>query len=292
MSCPDANELAQLADGTLSSEARRSVERHFDGCAACSELVVELAWLVASDVEGPPGFRIVGRSGDYGYAAIADAGEIVELRRVGAGHDWLATLVGVDIPNLVPVLATVRTPKDFWIATPQTSHAAAIDASGVRVIVQAASALHRRGIAIAALSPANLRRDEAGVLRLDPVCVPEAPLRYLAPECLRGGPPTPVADQFALCAVLWEAIVGHPPFAQRTAGALVVAMQVPPTLPADRDARLLRVLIRGMAIAPTDRWRDLDALAAALDARSPRSLAWIVVLVVLLAAFVIGLAVW
>jgi hypothetical protein len=45
--CPDANQLAELVDGTLADTGRAALEHHLDACLACSALVGELAWVVA-----------------------------------------------------------------------------------------------------------------------------------------------------------------------------------------------------------------------------------------------------
>jgi hypothetical protein len=44
-SCPGANALAQLADGLSTDAERIEVERHLDGCVACSELLAEVGKL-------------------------------------------------------------------------------------------------------------------------------------------------------------------------------------------------------------------------------------------------------
>lgn len=45
--CPDANVLARLTDGELDDAARARVEGHLDRCADCTQLVAELARLLA-----------------------------------------------------------------------------------------------------------------------------------------------------------------------------------------------------------------------------------------------------
>jgi hypothetical protein len=83
---------------------------------------------------------------------------------------------------------------------------------------------------------------------------------YTAPELLRGGAPTHASDQFAVCASLWELLLGTPPFRGATPGALAVAMLRPP----EAASRLYRVLVRGLAADPAARWPSLAALAAQL----------------------------
>lgn len=42
MACPDEDTVAQLLQGLLSGDDLARLERHLDGCAACTELVAEL----------------------------------------------------------------------------------------------------------------------------------------------------------------------------------------------------------------------------------------------------------
>jgi eukaryotic-like serine/threonine-protein kinase len=91
--------------------------------------------------------------------------------------------------------------------------------------------------------------------------------RYMAPEQHRGETPDARADQYALCVTAFEALVGQPPFQGTTLAELRDAkhlgqIAVPPGSRVPR--RLLRVLERGLAVAPQDRHPSMDALATAL----------------------------
>ena len=68
--CLDDNDVALLVDGALSAEVRDRVERHLDDCAACTELVAELARALAPDRAAPVGYRLVRALGD-GFTLIA-----------------------------------------------------------------------------------------------------------------------------------------------------------------------------------------------------------------------------
>ena len=113
-----------------------------------------------------------------------------------------------------------------------------------------------------------LARSHSGKLRGTPL--------YMAPEVFAGRPATPQSDQFSFCVTLHEALLGHRPFygknvhelsANVTAGRL--AKELPASLP-DAAARVLR---RGLSVEPNDRFADMDALIAELEAR-PRRRRW------------------
>lgn len=60
MTCPTDNALAELVDGKLDDITRVTLERHLDGCQACSDLVGELAqMLVSGDGKRAPAPRAV-----------------------------------------------------------------------------------------------------------------------------------------------------------------------------------------------------------------------------------------
>lgn len=87
---------------------------------------------------------------------------------------------------------------------------------------------------------------------------------YLAPELLRGGKPTPRGDQFAACITVAEILSGR-------AVAMRDADGRPPTLElvAGLSARARRVLRRGLAEEPSERWPDLGPIIDALSPRRP-----------------------
>ncbi|MDH3299747.1 MAG: protein kinase [Acidimicrobiia bacterium] len=96
--------------------------------------------------------------------------------------------------------------------------------------------------------------------------------KYLAPEQVTGDPIDPRSDLYALGVVLFEALVGEPPFNAETDAAIALArIQGPvprcrerlPSVPAALDA----IIARAMAQHPDDRFERAvvmrDALAAA-----------------------------
>ncbi|HZI16267.1 MAG TPA: serine/threonine-protein kinase, partial [Myxococcus sp.] len=77
---------------------------------------------------------------------------------------------------------------------------------------------------------------------------------YQAPEVLAGRPADARADQFSFCVTLYEALYGKRPFDQGADG--------PPRFPRDIQVpmRVRRVLLRGLALEPRERFPSLDAL--------------------------------
>jgi outer membrane protein OmpA-like peptidoglycan-associated protein len=96
-------------------------------------------------------------------------------------------------------------------------------------------------------------------------------LEYMAPEQLRGETPTPAFDVYAFGVVIFEMLTGKRPFARSHAGSLANALRR-----LEADAPLLssqlpganphweRVIAHCLARPPTDRFRDVGQLRAAL----------------------------
>lgn len=89
--------------------------------------------------------------------------------------------------------------------------------------------------------------------------------RFMAPEQHLGEPLSPAADQFAFCVALWEALCGSAPYSGERLGAR--KRRGPPPWPGGpAPKRLVDILHRGLAPMPEDRWPDMPALVAELDA--------------------------
>jgi serine/threonine-protein kinase len=99
-------------------------------------------------------------------------------------------------------------------------------------------------------------------------------VKYLAPEQVEGGPIDGRADIYALGVVLYEALVGTPPFEADTAAATALARlhQTPPpprhTRP-DLDPGVDATIVRAMARRPGDRFASAVDLRAELLAPGP-----------------------
>jgi tetratricopeptide (TPR) repeat protein len=88
---------------------------------------------------------------------------------------------------------------------------------------------------------------------------------YMAPEQLAAESVDLRADVFAFSVSLWEGLFGARPFAGRTVDEIRHSMRDRPKAPRGGvPRRLVRVLQRGLAIDPGDRWPDLVTLAGEL----------------------------
>lgn len=88
---------------------------------------------------------------------------------------------------------------------------------------------------------------------------------YLAPERVRGGPATPAADMYALGALMYEMVVGRPPFVGTQSAVLEQHLQTLPAPPSSRDEELPdwvdEVVLRLLSKRPADRPEAADAHA-------------------------------
>jgi serine/threonine protein kinase len=119
---------------------------------------------------------------------------------------------------------------------------------------------------------------------------------YMAPEQFAGRTPDPRSDQFAFCVTAWEALTGARPFAGKTLEELRVAASAGAGLAPSLPPGLHRVLVRGLAPAPEDRWLDmhvvLQELEAALAPPRPSRVPWIVGGTLAIAGFLTGVALY
>lgn len=99
--------------------------------------------------------------------------------------------------------------------------------------------------------------------------------QYGAPERILGKPATAQSDVFSLCAILFHALAGRPPF--KGASAAEVMLSACTDMPLDlrelrRDAPmdLVTVLNRGLAKDPAQRYGSMAALRDALDSIGAR----------------------
>jgi len=107
---------------------------------------------------------------------------------------------------------------------------------------------------------------------LTPADRPRASTPTAAPEQYAGEPVDARADQFSFCVTLYEALYGEHPFDGRTHEAVVLAIEEGRVRQDSARAKvpgwLRRVVIRGLAHDPAQRWPSMTALLDAL-ARGP-----------------------
>jgi len=157
-------------------------------------------------------------------------------------------------------------------------------ADAVRLLGQIAAGLaaaHARGIVHADLKPSNIlldRSDDAKICDFGVARTPKedadtpqlyATAMYVAPERVEGRPATVASDVYGLGLVLYEMLVGRPPFTSTNASVLlrdhVVRQPVPPShlrpsLPKEIDA----VVLKALAKDPALRYRGVADVASAL----------------------------
>jgi tetratricopeptide (TPR) repeat protein len=95
---------------------------------------------------------------------------------------------------------------------------------------------------------------------------------YMSPEQLRGESATERSDQFSFCITLHEALYARRPFSGTSIEGLLAAMTKPLVLPTSPRVprNVARVLMRGLAIDPAQRFASMAALLGVLDDRATR----------------------
>lgn len=276
VSCPSDNELAALVDDRLGASTRAAVELHLDDCERCGDLVAELARGLLPERSSPPGYRLLRAREDETWEAEDPGGRRVVL---GFGAACDPRLAVVRDPHVIEVVATGELDGEPFVATDElgpTARAWQAEATRSpdevlavwRQALAGLAALHRVSLVHGRVSPDHVEVGPTHVARVGGFTRPLVRTAgHVAPEVLTGGAPTAASDQFGACAALWEALAGRVPFEGATAGALRVAMQLPPAPPPGADRQIFAVLARGLAVDPTKRWPSVEALSAALAAR-------------------------
>ncbi len=160
----------------------------------------------------------------------------------------------------------------------------------LRQVAAALAAAHRLGLVHRDLKPANLMITPDGVVKLtdfgissltDSAAVTATgevlgTPQHMAPEQLVGKRPTPASDVYALGTVAYEMLTGAPPFVASSPIAVARAHvhDLPAPLPPDLPADLRAVVMRCLAKSPEDRPADADSLlielAMVMDPPGPK----------------------
>ena len=141
-------------------------------------------------------------------------------------------------------------------------------------------ALHEHGLVHRDVKPDNILLDETGSTALTDFGLAKGPaytvltragqavgtLDYMAPELIRGTEASPASDLYALGCVVFECIVGRPPFADRSlfeVGSAHLAEQPPDPLESrpDLPAGLSWAVLQALAKEPSDRPRTATMYA-------------------------------
>jgi serine/threonine-protein kinase len=157
----------------------------------------------------------------------------------------------------------------------------------LRWLAEAGSALdaaHEAGIVHRDVKPANMLIDEKGRLAIADFGIARLGLEdqitqtgqvlgtaaYISPEQAMGQPSTPASDRYAFAVVAFELLTGSKPFtAENFAAQARAHVDDEPPRASDIDLDVPpaadRVLVRGMAKEPEDRWESAGAMVRALD---------------------------
>jgi tetratricopeptide (TPR) repeat protein len=103
---------------------------------------------------------------------------------------------------------------------------------------------------------------------------------YMASELFAGKPADSRSDQYAFCVTLYEALYGERPFAGSTIGELTRNVAAENIRPAPAGSAvpswLRKVVVRGLAKTPSERWPSMRELLAALaDDPAVRRRQWV-----------------
>jgi serine/threonine protein kinase len=248
--------------------------------------------------------RVIGHGGSavvYRATGIAEGTSAVALKVLDAHHldpDHLRRIEReFDFANRVkhPHVVTMYGHGLGWLAMELItggSISALTDRSDVLAalehIAQALDHCHREGVVHCDVKPSNILVAEDfstngailidfGVARslTDPVehrpTHVEASLSYAAPEVLRGQPPTPAVDEYALACTAVELLTGTPPFTARTSWGLMDDQLNRPVPRISRRYRWLprmfdSILTKAMAKNPELRYNSCGEFVAQVRA--------------------------
>lgn len=207
-------------------------------------------------------------------------------------RERVARLASLTHPHLVPVYDSSLEGDAPFIVTPlvsgrtlrrrQSESGPLRPDAARRVAAQAASALaalHDHGLVHGGLDPEHVMLGDDGELFLIDLARPavaDVPERvpYLAPELALGQEPDARSDVFALCAVLYEAVVGQVPFPgdgplEQNRAKLSHVPTPPAQMLPDLPAAWSDAILLGLSASAAQRPSDGARLALRLEAVQP-----------------------
>jgi serine/threonine-protein kinase len=150
-------------------------------------------------------------------------------------------------------------------------------------VLRAARFAHRRGIIHRDLKPHNVLVDgegrakvtDFGIAKAGPSDMTETgsimgTAQYMSPEQAQGEPVTPRSDLYAIGVLLYELLVGRPPFDGESAVSIALKQVSEPPVPPGRvrpgvPPELDAVVLHALAKDPEQRFADADEFIAALE---------------------------
>lgn len=204
---------------------------------------------------------------------IVDIHDVVPLEEIGGVAMVMEYIDGTDLSHLL---------RKMPVPCPELA------ALVLRPVAEALAYVHREGIIHRDIKPANVLLGRDGAVKLTDFGIARGDddsgltrtgdflgtPAYIPPEQARGVRVTAAADQYALGVMLYQLVTGEKPFAARSTAEVVLAIirgeyPDPRTRAAAVDDALAAVIHRAMAHEPGDRYPDVDAFIAALDACLP-----------------------